>query len=88
MNSQKVVTPVKTGVQMLFNCLKRLDSGFLWNDGLRLRFQPVGLTGRRVAPTARRENGILRLFTRPSIFDEFVKTNYFFQEDRYESIGQ
>jgi len=35
MNSQKVVTPVKTGVQMLCNCLKRLDSGFCRNDGKR-----------------------------------------------------
>ena len=26
-----------------------------WNAGLRLRFQPVGLTGRRVEPTPRRE---------------------------------
>jgi hypothetical protein len=25
---QKVVTPVKTGIQMVCNCLKRLDSGF------------------------------------------------------------
>jgi hypothetical protein len=31
--SQKVVTPVKTGVQMVCNCLKRLDSGFRRNDG-------------------------------------------------------
>jgi len=36
MNSQKVVTPVKTGVQMACNSLKRLDSGFRRNDGLRL----------------------------------------------------
>jgi hypothetical protein len=53
MNSQKVVTPVDPGsspggVQMVYNSLKRLDSGFRRNDGLRL-----------VAPTARRENGIL-----------------------------
>jgi hypothetical protein len=47
MNSQKVVTPVKTGVQMVYNSLKKLDSGFRRNDGLRL-----------IAPTARRENGI------------------------------
>jgi hypothetical protein len=32
MNSQKVVTPVKTGVQVLCNCLKRLDSGFRRNE--------------------------------------------------------
>ncbi|MFO7972074.1 MAG: hypothetical protein R6U40_10020 [Desulfobacterales bacterium] len=48
MNSQKGVTPAKAGVQMLCNCFKILDSGFRRNDGLRL-----------VAPTARRENGIL-----------------------------
>ena len=30
---QKIVTPVKTGVQMVCNCLKRLDSGFRRNDG-------------------------------------------------------
>jgi len=30
--SQKVVTPVKTGVQSLFNYLNRLDSGFRRND--------------------------------------------------------
>ncbi|MFO7971664.1 MAG: hypothetical protein R6U40_07920 [Desulfobacterales bacterium] len=35
MNSQKVVTPVKTGVQMLCNCLKILDSGFRRNDRKR-----------------------------------------------------
>jgi hypothetical protein len=35
MNSQKVVTPVKTGVQMVCNCLKGLDSGFRRNDGKR-----------------------------------------------------
>ena len=33
MESQKVVTPVKTGVQMVCNYLKELDSGFRWNDG-------------------------------------------------------
>jgi len=33
MNSQKVVTPVKTGVQMTCNYLKQLDSGFRRNDG-------------------------------------------------------
>jgi hypothetical protein len=37
MNSQKVVAPVDPGsspggVQMLYNCLKRLDSGFRRND--------------------------------------------------------
>ena len=32
MNSQKVVTPVKTGVQMVCNYLKELDSGFRRND--------------------------------------------------------
>ncbi len=41
MNSQKVVTPVKTGVQMLYNFLKRLDSGFRRNDGLQLRKKTV-----------------------------------------------
>ncbi|MFO7971735.1 MAG: hypothetical protein R6U40_08290 [Desulfobacterales bacterium] len=35
MNSQKVVTPVKTGVQMIYNFLKRLDSGFRRNDKKR-----------------------------------------------------
>jgi len=35
MHSYKVVTPVKTGVQMVCNCLKRLDSGFRRNDGKR-----------------------------------------------------
>jgi len=30
-----------------------------WVLGLRLRFQPVGLTGRRVESTAQRENGKL-----------------------------
>jgi hypothetical protein len=29
---QKVVTPVKTGVQENRNCLKALDSGFRRND--------------------------------------------------------
>ena len=32
MVSQKVVTPVKTGVQKLCNQLKKLDSGFRRND--------------------------------------------------------
>ena len=32
MVSQKVVTPVKTGVQKIYNYLKRLDSGFRRND--------------------------------------------------------
>ncbi len=32
MNSQKVVTPVKTGVQSLRKWLNRLDSGFRRND--------------------------------------------------------
>ncbi|MFO7971515.1 MAG: hypothetical protein R6U40_07175 [Desulfobacterales bacterium] len=35
MNSQKVVTPAKAGVQMLCNYLKRLDSGFRRNDKKR-----------------------------------------------------
>ncbi|MFO7971022.1 MAG: hypothetical protein R6U40_04650 [Desulfobacterales bacterium] len=40
MNSQKVVTPVDPGsspggVQMVYNSLKRLDSGFRRNDGKR-----------------------------------------------------
>ncbi len=33
MASQKVVTPVKTGVQSFLNYLKPLDSGFRRNDG-------------------------------------------------------
>jgi len=33
MVSQKVVTPVKTGVQGIYNCCKELDSGFRRNDG-------------------------------------------------------
>jgi hypothetical protein len=33
MLQQKVVTPVKTGVQEIHNDLKRLDSGFRRNDG-------------------------------------------------------
>jgi hypothetical protein len=33
MNSKKVVTPVKTGVQNLYNYLNRLDSGLRRNDG-------------------------------------------------------
>jgi len=32
MVSQKVVTPVETGVQRIYNYLKRLDSGFRRND--------------------------------------------------------
>ena len=32
---QKVVTPVKTGVQIISNCLKALDSGFR-NDGISI----------------------------------------------------
>jgi len=32
MVSQKVVSPVKTGVQCFHNCLKLLDSGFRRND--------------------------------------------------------
>ncbi len=35
-NSQKVVTLVKTGVQMIYYSLKRLDAGFRRNDGLLL----------------------------------------------------
>jgi hypothetical protein len=40
MNSQKVVTPVDPGsspggVQMVYNSLKKLDSGFCRNDGKR-----------------------------------------------------
>jgi len=34
MNSQKVVTPVKTGVQRFCNDSKKLDSGFRRNDGV------------------------------------------------------
>jgi hypothetical protein len=33
MASQKVATPVKTGVQRICNSLKTLDSGFRRNDG-------------------------------------------------------
>ena len=33
MAKQKVVTPVKTGVQSIYKPLKRLDSGFRRNDG-------------------------------------------------------
>jgi hypothetical protein len=33
MNSYKVVTPVKTGVQGIYKLLKILDSGFRRNDG-------------------------------------------------------
>jgi hypothetical protein len=29
----KVVTPVKTGVQRIYNCLRTVDSGFRRNDG-------------------------------------------------------
>jgi hypothetical protein len=32
MTSQKVVTPVKTGVQMILNSPEKLDSGFRRND--------------------------------------------------------
>jgi hypothetical protein len=32
MISEKIVTPVKTGVQGVFNLLKLLDSGFRRND--------------------------------------------------------
>ncbi len=32
MNSQKVVSPVKTGVQRISKSLKELDSGFRRND--------------------------------------------------------
>jgi len=32
MISQKIVTPVKTGVQGTYNLLKELDSGFRRND--------------------------------------------------------
>jgi hypothetical protein len=40
MNSQKVVTPADPGsspggVQIVYNCLKRLDSGFRRNDRKR-----------------------------------------------------
>ena len=34
----KVVTPVKTGVQMVCNCLKGLDSSLRRNDGKRKPF--------------------------------------------------
>jgi hypothetical protein len=33
MVSQKIVPPVKTGVQKTYNCWKALDSGFRRNDG-------------------------------------------------------
>jgi len=35
MNSQEVVTPVKTGVQRISNDSRILDSGFRRNDGKR-----------------------------------------------------
>jgi len=54
--SQKVVTPVKTGVQTNSNCLKLLDSDAC--PGLDPRF--AGMTKR----------GIFRLFTRASIIEE------------------
>jgi len=38
MNSQKVVTPVKTGVHPFRNFLKTLDSGFRRNDEMPLFF--------------------------------------------------
>jgi len=38
MASQKVVTPVKTGVQPFRNFLKALDSGFRRNDEMPLFF--------------------------------------------------
>jgi len=38
MLSQKVVTPVKTGVQPFRNFLKTLDSGFRRNDEMPLFF--------------------------------------------------
>jgi len=38
MASQKVVTPVKTGVQPFRNFLKPLDSGFRRNDEMPLFF--------------------------------------------------
>jgi hypothetical protein len=46
MNSQKVVTPVDPGsnpggVRIVCNYLKRLDSGFRRNDGLRLEEKTV-----------------------------------------------
>ena len=34
MFSQKVVSPVKTGVQSFYNCFKPLDSGFRRNNEL------------------------------------------------------
>ncbi|MFH1148567.1 MAG: hypothetical protein V1736_12790 [Pseudomonadota bacterium] len=36
MHSQKVVTPVKTGVQALCNYLNKLDSGLRRNDNKQL----------------------------------------------------
>ena len=33
MKSQKVVTPVETGVKEIYNCWKELDSVFRRNDG-------------------------------------------------------
>jgi len=44
-----------------------------WNSGLRLRFQPVGLTGRRVEPTPRRET-LARYIIRASFSQE--RMNY------------
>jgi len=44
MHSQKVVTPVKTGVQRISNDLKTLDSGFRRNDGKRTFYEPVDVT--------------------------------------------
>ena len=35
MDLQKVVTPVKDGVQIVYNLLNTLDFGFRRNDGLR-----------------------------------------------------
>ena len=94
MNSKKVVTPVNPGsspggVQMVCNCLKRLDSGFRRNDGLRLRFsprrrivtlraggQPVGLTGRLPARRAySSERGQHLRLGEKTVFCDFLRVH-------------
>jgi hypothetical protein len=42
MNSKKVVAPVKTGVQIIYNYMKMLDSGFRRNDG-KTKIQTFGV---------------------------------------------
>ena len=44
----KVVTPVKTGVQRIYNYLKRLDSGFRRNEGkqhFKTFYETINLDG-------------------------------------------